>query len=48
MPMLVVDRLCQRQSKPLLYVARETQFWTDPHLVRQILDVHLYPNQGIG
>lgn len=37
------NALCQLQSKPDLFAPGEPQFWTDPHIARQMLAAHLNP-----
>jgi hypothetical protein len=36
--------VCQLQEKPSLFAPGEAQFWTDPHIARQMLAAHLNPN----
>jgi SAM-dependent methyltransferase len=48
MPVLDIDRLCQLQSRPPAFAAGEPHFWTDPHIARQMLTVHLDPNTDLA
>jgi SAM-dependent methyltransferase len=45
-PRAVIDlsRLCLLQEKPQPFEPGEPLFWTDPHIARQMLAVHLDPN----
>jgi len=43
-----ISLLCQLQEKPPLFAPGEPQFWTDPHIARQMLAVHLDPNNDLA
>ncbi len=43
-PCLDIDLLCRLSAKPLLFAPGEPNFWTDPHIARQMLAAHLDPN----
>ena len=38
-----LSRICQLQEKPQPFEPGELQFWTDPHIARQMLSSHLDP-----
>jgi len=38
-----LSRICQLQEKPQPFEPGEPQFWTDPHIARQMLASHLDP-----
>jgi SAM-dependent methyltransferase len=38
-----LSRICQMQEKPQPFEQGEPQFWTDPHIARQMLASHLDP-----
>ena len=48
MPSIDVPFLCQLQEKPPIFAAGEPHFWTDPHIARQMLAVHLDPNNDLA
>ena len=41
---LDINTLCHLQEKPPVFTLGETQFWTDPHIARQMLAFHLNPD----
>jgi SAM-dependent methyltransferase len=43
-PVLDLALLCRLQEKPSLFAPGEPEFWTDPHIARQMLAFHLDPN----
>ncbi len=47
-PLLDIARLSQLQDKPPLFAPGEPQFWTDPHIARQMLLVHLDPDTDLA
>jgi tRNA/tmRNA/rRNA uracil-C5-methylase (TrmA/RlmC/RlmD family) len=47
-PALDISSLCQLQEKPALFAPGEPHFWTDPHIARQMLAVHLDPNDDLA
>jgi SAM-dependent methyltransferase len=48
LPCLDIDLLCQLTAKPTLFASGEPEFWTDPHIARQMLAVHLDPNSDLA
>ncbi|MGB8645300.1 MAG: class I SAM-dependent methyltransferase, partial [Anaerolineae bacterium] len=42
-PTLDIATLCLLQAKPAVFAPGEPQFWTDPHIARQMLLFHLDP-----
>ena len=38
-----LSRICQIQENPEPFEPGETEFWTDPHIARQMLASHLDP-----
>ncbi len=42
-PSLDINTLVQLQDKPVPFTPGEPQFWTDPHIARQMLRFHLDP-----
>jgi SAM-dependent methyltransferase len=47
-PCLDIDLLCSLSAKPPLFAPGEAQFWTDPHIARQMLAAHLDPNSDLA
>ena len=45
---LDIQRLCQLQEQPEPFAPGEPQFWTDPHIARQMLAAHLDPNNDLA
>jgi len=44
LPSFWVNELIGLQEKPALFAPGEVEFWTDPHIARQMLAAHLDPN----
>ncbi len=43
-----LDQLRQLQERPTLFAPGEAHFWTDPHIARQMLALHLDPNTDLA
>ncbi|NTU54630.1 MAG: hypothetical protein HGA79_00090 [Anaerolineales bacterium] len=40
----IISQLIELQQKPEPFTPGEPLFWDDPHISKQMLDVHLNPN----